>query len=187
MKRRSTGVLGKLLTASKKELLDGDNDRTLRTLLHDYFAFAHCLEQAREKFANFIGLSPSQYMMLIAIAQQQADEPLGISHIAKRMHMSGAFVTIEVNKLVERGLVEKSAHPGDARRVQLSVTPQCLKRLIRLAEFQRPVNDQLFGTLNRKEFEQVSRLLSRLAASGDKAVKLAAHLQATMDDARNLR
>ncbi|MDX8464635.1 MarR family winged helix-turn-helix transcriptional regulator [Mesorhizobium sp. VK23B] len=172
-------VLVGLLTASKPELLDGGEDRTLRTLLHDYFAFARNLEEARAKFASYIGLSPTQYMILILLAHSPQDEPLGINQIADRLHLSGAFVTIEVNKLVAEDLVHKSGHPTDGRRVQLVVTEEGLNRLKRLAAFQRPVNDALFGMLSHDEFGQLSRLLAKLAANGEKAVKLAGYIEAT--------
>lgn len=173
-------MLDRLLTASKPELLDNGDDRTLRALLHDYFAFSRSLEGARAKFANYVGLSPTQYMILIAIAHAPQDESTGISHIAAKLHLSGAFVTIEVNKLVSDGLVEKTAHPSDGRRVQLAVTDDGLNRLTRLAAFQRPVNDALFGMLSREEFKVLSRLLTRLADNGDSALKLAEHIESSI-------
>ncbi len=105
---------------------------------------------------------------------------MGINQIATRLYLSGAFVTIEVNKLVSSGLIEKSTHPSDGRRVQLTVTREGVSRLTRLAAFQRPINDALFGTLTRDEFRVLSQLLSRLAAGGDHAVKLAEHIAATI-------
>lgn len=170
-----------LLTASKPELLDKDGDRTLRSVLHDYFAFGRNLEAARAKFANYIDLSPTQYLILIAVAHSNPDEPMGINQLADRLYLSGAFVTIEVNKLVINGLIEKVTHPSDGRRVQLSVTPQGEACLTRLAAFQRPVNDALFGMLSRDEFKLLSQLLARLAAGGDRAVKLAEHIETTME------
>lgn len=180
-------MLDKLLTASKPELLDGDDDRTLRTLLHNYFAFARSLEESRAKFANFVGLSSTQYMILIAIAHTPSDERLGIRQIAEKLHLSGAFVTIEVNKLVADGLVGKNDHPSDGRRVQLSVTEEGLSRLTSLAAFQRPVNDALFGMLSRAEFELLSRLLARLSDNGDRAVKLAGHIEIMLESSGQVR
>jgi DNA-binding MarR family transcriptional regulator len=55
-------------------------------------------------------------MILIAVAHSTLDEPMGINQIAARLHLR-AFVTNEVNKLVSDGLIEKSAHPSDGRRV----------------------------------------------------------------------
>jgi DNA-binding MarR family transcriptional regulator len=174
-------VLDPLLTASKPELLDKDGDRTLRGLLYDYFAFGRSLEAARARFANFVDLSPTQYLILIAIKNSRAEEPMGINQLADRLRLSGAFVTNEVNKLVSDGLVEKTTHPSDGRRVQLALTEKGFDRLIRLARLQRPVNDAFFGVLTREEFKLLSQLLSRLASHGETAVKLAEHVQATLE------
>jgi MarR family transcriptional regulator, organic hydroperoxide resistance regulator len=174
-------VIDALLTASKAELLDKDGDRTLRGLLYDYFAFGRSLEAARERFASFADLSPTQYLILIAIKNSTAEEPMGINQLAERLYLSGAFVTNEVNKLVSDGLIGKSAHPSDGRRVQLAVTEQGLDRLVRLACLQRPVNDAFFDMLTREEFKLLAQLLSRLAANGNRAVKLAEHVQATLE------
>jgi DNA-binding MarR family transcriptional regulator len=174
-------VINPLLTASKPELLDRDGDRTLRAMLHDYFAFSRSLDAARETFASFVGLSSTQYLILIAIKNSTADEAMGISQVAERLRLSGAFVTNEVNKLVSDGLIEKSSHPGDGRRVQLALTQHGTSLLIRLAALQRPVNDALFGMLTREEFKLFAGLLSRLASNGDSALKLADHVRATLE------
>lgn len=174
-------MIDALLTASKPELLDKDGDRTLRGLLYDYFAFGRSLEAARETFASFVGLSPTQYLILIAIKNSTAERPMGINQVAERLYLSGAFVTNEVNKLVSDGLIEKSTHPSDGRRVQLALTQHGVSRLTRLAALQRPVNDALFGMLTRDEFKALSQLLSRLASNADSALKLAEHVQATLN------
>ena len=169
-----------LLTASKPELLDKDGDRTLRGLLYDFFAFGRSLEAARAKFAGYVGLSPTQYLIMIAIKNSTLDEPMGINQLATQLRLSGAFITNEVNKLVSEGLIEKSPHPSDGRRVQLTATRQGFSLLTRLAAFQRPVNDALFGMLTRDEFRLLSELLARLAADGDRAVSLAEHFEASI-------
>ncbi len=169
-----------LLTASRTELLDKDGDRTLRGVLYDYFAFGRSLEACREIFAGFVDLSPTQYLILIAIKNSTAEEPMGVNQVAERLYLSGAFVTNEINKLVSDGLLEKSPHPGDGRRVQLALTQHGMSLLIRLAALQRPVNDALFGMLTREEFKMLAHLLSRLASNADSALKLAVHAQATL-------
>ena len=170
-----------LLTASRPELLDKDGDRTLRGVLYDFFAFGRSLEAARAKFASYVDLSPTQYLIMIAIKNSTLDEAMGINQIAARLHLSSAFITNEVNKLVSDRLLEKSMHPSDGRRVQLTVTGEGIGRLTRLAALQRPVNDALFGMLTRDEFRLLSQLLARLAANGDRAVMLAAHFEAEME------
>jgi DNA-binding MarR family transcriptional regulator len=175
-----------LLTASKPELLDKDGDRTLRGLLYDFFAFGRSLEAARARFASYVGLSPTQYLIMIAIKNSTLDEPMGINQLATQLRLSGAFITNEVNKLVSDGLIGKSTHPSDGRRVQLTVTGQGFSLLTRLAAFQRPVNDALFGMLTRDEFRLLSQLLARLAADGDRAVTFAKYFEASIAQ-ENLR
>lgn len=169
-----------LLTTSRPELLDDGGDQTFRELLYAYFAFGRSLDAARAKFAGYADLSTTQYLILIAVMHSRQDEPLGINQLAERLYLSGAFVTIEVSKLVTDGLIEKTTHASDRRRVQLAVTPAGIERLTRLAAFQRPVNDALFGTLSRAEFKQLLHLLNRLAADGDQAIKLASHIERTL-------
>lgn len=174
-----------LLTASRPELLDKDGDRTLRGVLYDYFAFGRSLEACREIFAGFVDLSPTQYLILIAIKNSTAKEPMGVNQVAERLYLSGAFVTNEINKLVSDGLLEKSPHPDDGRRVQLALTQHGMSLLIRLAALQRPVNDALFGMLTREEFRVLSQMLSRLASNAGSALKLADHVRATLTSRNN--
>jgi DNA-binding MarR family transcriptional regulator len=169
-----------LLTATRPELLDKNGDRTLRGMLYDFFAFGRSLEAARARFASYVDLSPTQYLIMIALKNSTLDEPMGINQLATQLRLSGAFITNEVNKLVSDGLIEKSTHPSDGRRVQLAVSGQGFSLLTRLAALQRPVNDALFGMLTRDEFRLLSRLLARLAADGDRAVTLAEHFEASI-------
>jgi DNA-binding MarR family transcriptional regulator len=160
-----------LQTVTRPELMSDGKDTAFRSMLYDFFAFGSTLDEARAGFAGYIGLSPTQYLSLIVIAR--ANEPVGVNQVAKRLHLSGPFVTIEINKLVRTGLVEKRPHPSDGRRVQLFVTPLGLTNLARLAELQRPVNDALFETLSREEFDALRDIMRRLSEAGARALQLA--------------
>jgi len=164
------------LTVAKPDLLDGESDLRFRDLLYDFFAFGSRLEEARSRFATYIGLTPPQYLILIAIGRGTPEHELGVAQVADRLHLSGAFVTIEVNKLVKSGLVEKRPHPSDKRRVNLSVTPLGSEMLERLAALQRPVNDALFASLDRADFAALSGIMQRLARGAKQAIHLADHI-----------
>jgi len=167
-----------LITVTKPELLENAEDKAFRAMLYDFFAFGSTLETARAGFASYAGLSPTQYLSLIVIARADPKEPVGVNQVARRLHLTGAFVTTEVNKLVQDGLVAKRPHPTDGRRVQLSVTDAGTQKLKHLAAFQRPVNDALFETLTQEEFEQLRNIMRRLATGGPRALQLARFYQA---------
>jgi MarR family transcriptional regulator, organic hydroperoxide resistance regulator len=168
------------LTISREELLTGGTDVAFRGLLHNFFAFAARMETVRSKFGNFIGLSSAQYMILISIARIEDPENRGINQIADHLHLSGAFVTLEVNKLVKAKYVSKQPHLTDRRRVILNVTRQGRSQLEELARFQQPVNDALFSSLSTEQFTQLCTIMRQLVDSSDQALHLANYLDESM-------
>lgn len=169
---------GDLRTVTRGELLDPPGDATFRRLLYDLFAFGRRLDDVRDRFAQFLGLSQPEYLILIVVSQVDPDSDIGVAQVAQHLHLSGAFVTIEVGKLVKKGLLQKLPHETDRRRVRLIATPCGLARLRTLAAIQRAVNDALFASLSREDFENLSAIMRSLARGADKAVHLAEHLTA---------
>ncbi|TCR62957.1 MarR family winged helix-turn-helix transcriptional regulator [Bosea sp. BK604] len=167
----------RLLTVTRPELLSEAQDTAFRAMLYDFFAFGSTLETARTGFASYVGLTPTQYFSLIVIARADPKAPVGVNQVAARLHLSGAFVTNEINKLVQEGLVDKRPHPTDGRRVQLVATKAGWEKLTHLAAFQRPVNDALFETLTEEEFRQLGAIMRRLAEGGPRALQLAKYYE----------
>jgi DNA-binding MarR family transcriptional regulator len=158
------------LTVSRQELLVDGSDRAFRQLVHDMLAFAARIQDVRNRFGQLLGLSGTAYTILISIGYLEGEDGVGVNQIADHLHLSGAFVTIEVNKLVSGGLVEKKTNPSDRRRVQLKVTPKARSILHELTAVQKPANDVLFGDLSTEEFHVLRDLIARLVNSGDRAL-----------------
>src|ERR1700712_5232496 len=112
------------MTVSRPELLMDGSDLAFRQLVHDIMAFGARMQENRARVAGYIGLSAQQYTILITIAHHQDQEGFGIIQVADHLRLSGAFVTIEVNKLVEAGLVGKKPNQTDRRRVLLTILPK---------------------------------------------------------------
>jgi DNA-binding MarR family transcriptional regulator len=119
-------------TVSRPSLLENNSDKVFRQMVYDTLAFAARIQEVRSRF---ISLPGAQYSVLMAIAHQQ-DEGIGVNAIAEHLHLSGAFVTTEINKLVLAGLVEKREHPSDRRRVLLRITERARERLRELSPIQ---------------------------------------------------
>lgn len=110
------------LTVSRSELLVEGSDRSFRQLVHDTLAFAVRIQEVRSRLGSLIGLSDTQYTLLISIAHLQGDGGVGVNRAAEQLHLSGVLVTIEVKMLVAAELVKKRTNPGDRRRVLLTAT-----------------------------------------------------------------
>lgn len=175
------------LTASRAALLINGSDLEFRELVHDMLAFAAAIQEVRNRLGGLIGLSGTQYTILVSIARLNGQVPeLGVATLAEHLHLSGAFVTIEVNKLVAAGLVSKTTNPGDRRRVLLAVTPEAEQRLADLTRVQAPANDTLFGPLSAAEFRALRTIISKLASTGERTLKLIDYLapDGTIETAR---
>lgn len=157
-------------TVSRAALLVEGSDAEFRGLIHDLIAYGHRLDACRDAFAEIVGMSGAQYEILMLVSR--ATGLLSVGEVATRLHRSGAFITIEANKLVARGILEKVDDPGDGRRVLLRSNAKSRELLERLAPFQRKVNDQLFERLDARRFRQLRQLARDLVESGDRAVAM---------------
>jgi MarR family transcriptional regulator, organic hydroperoxide resistance regulator len=178
MKKKPNKQVGTLpASVSRPELLVSGTDREFRELVHHMLTFATTIQDVRNRLGEAIGLSGTQYTTLMAIARLAEHIPnFGINELAEQLHWSGAFVTIEVNKLVQSGLVFKKPNPKDRRRVLLSITELATQKIIELAPIQAPTNDALFDGLSTAEFLFLKTIMARLAASSDKALALVEYM-----------
>lgn len=162
------------LTVSRPALLAGGGDDAFRGLIHDLIAYGHRLDACRDAFAAIVGLSGVQYEILMLVSRA---EGLAVGEVAARLHRSGAFITIEANRMVDRGVLEKFSDPKDGRKVLLRGTRKSMQLLERLSPFQVRINDVLFERVDAKRFRELRALARDLLASGDRAVSMLEFLQ----------
>ena len=160
-------------TVTKAAFLANGNDRAFRQMVHDSLAFAARLEAIRDGFARLIGLTGVQYTILIAVNHRQFEQKVSVSGVASHLHLSGAFITNETNKLVRLGLLIKEQDPDDGRRLVLRTTAEAQDRLAQLTEVQSEVNDEHFAPLaDDDNFEIFRHMMSSLVDSTDRALAL---------------
>ncbi len=156
-------------TVSRAALLVDGSDADFRQLIHDLIAYGHRLDACRDAFAAIIGVSGAQYEILMLVSRSDG---MAVGEVAARLHRSGAFITIEANRLAERGILDKVSDPADGRRVLLKSTGKTVELLRKLAPYQVRVNDVLFEKLDARRFRQLRALAGELVASGDRAVSM---------------
>lgn len=159
-------------TVTKKELLTKGSDANFRNYIYDMFAFSMRMQDVRNRFGAFIGVSGSQYIILVAVSHLQDKLGVGVNVIAKHLQLSSAFITMEINNLVAAGLVDKATDPVDRRRVRLMLSAEGRRRLEGLKTIQAPVNDAIFSSLTREEFDSLRDIQSRLVQHSAEALAL---------------
>ena len=126
--RKKLALRNPPLTVGRPALLAQGSDAEFRGLIHDLIAYGHKLDGCRDAFAAIAGISGVQYEIVMLVSRADG---LSIGEVAARLHRSGAFITIEANKLAAAGILEKAPDPRDGRRVLLKNTNKSLQLLER--------------------------------------------------------
>lgn len=170
--------LRRALTITQPACLTDGSDADFRRLIDTMLAFSARLLALRDSLGALAHLRGVQYSTLAAIAYRADENHLTINGLAEHLHLSGAFVTIETGKLQKLGLIDKTANPADKREVLLSITEAGLDLLRDLSPDQRSINDLLFDSVTRKEFDGMNPIFKRLVQNADRAILQATHLVA---------
>lgn len=165
------------LTASRPELLPGGSDARLRALVYGILGLTARFDRLRERIGELIGLSGLQYHILTALADLGPGGAATVGEVARALHVSGAYVTMETGKLARAGLLAKRPNPADRREVRLALTPKARRLIGELAPALREVNDELFGFLTRERFVAFGDIVAEMLRSTERAVSVAERLR----------
>ena len=171
-----SGIMEAIQSVGRPELMVNGSDRDFSRLILGIFTLRSMLHSIREKNGLTIGLGGLEYIALMTLVRVSSVQDIGVQELAGLLRLSGAFVTSTVNRLVEMGLVTKSPHPVDGRRICLRPTEQAVELLAELGPMQRQVNDVAFGSLSAAEFRQLCDLIQRVLESTERAMALQDYL-----------
>jgi DNA-binding MarR family transcriptional regulator len=157
-------------TVSRPTLLEGGSDRRFRRLIYDLLTIASRMTVVREHLASGMGITAPQFSLLLAIGQFQAERGVGVTAVARVLHVSSAFVATETGKLARAGLLTKRANPKDRRAVLLSLTRAGRALIERHSNEIRSVNDAFFGALARNTFAALCTTMADLVHSSARAI-----------------
>lgn len=105
--------------------MDTDSDISLA----EYQALAEFRYQLRrfmrfsEQAARAAGLEPQQHQLMLTIKGLPADKIASVGELAERMQLQHHSTVELINRMVERGLIERRRDVNDQRRVLISLTP----------------------------------------------------------------
>jgi MarR family transcriptional regulator, organic hydroperoxide resistance regulator len=158
------------LTVSHPDLLAGGEDTAFRRSLYLMVLAFSRLQTCREAFGRALGLTGSQFAVLIGTAYQQHDDGVSVRALADHIQLAATHVTTEVGRLIERGLLTKTVNRRDRRGVLVRLTARGETAVREVAPFVRRVNDLLFAGVSRRDFATVSVFLTRFAANSEEAL-----------------
>ena len=158
------------LTVSHRDLLAGGEDVAFRRSLYLMVLAFSRLATCREAFGRALGLTGSQFAVLIGTAYQQHEDGVSVRALADHIQLAATHVTTEVGRLIDKGFLTKSVNRHDRRGVLIRLSARGEAAVREVAPFVRRVNDLLFAGVSRKDFAAVSAFLTRFAANSEEAL-----------------
>src|SRR2546430_5874707 len=111
-------------TTTLPPMLKSGGDVAFRETLYLMALTFGRLHTCREAFGRALGLTASQFIVLIGTAYQQGSEGVSIRALADHTQLAATHVTTEVGRLIDTGLLTKQASPLDRRSVLVRLSPQ---------------------------------------------------------------
>jgi DNA-binding MarR family transcriptional regulator len=131
-------------------------DRDVCKLVH---GLARTLDGHVRRVADTMGLTPSQ-----VVALRELSEPITARELAARMACEASNATFVLDRLEERGLLNRHPHPTDRRAKQIVLTPEGDRR--RTEALKRLGDGSPLGSLRADQQESLRDLLRALASGG---------------------
>ena len=131
-----------------------------RTNLNIVFTANWLNEKFNALFKNF-DLSQQQYNVL-RILRGQKGYPINLIDIQSRMLQKNSNATRLVEKLKQKGLVERILCEENRRKVEISITSQGLRLLKKMDPLISQIEDDTFNALTENEANTLSDLLDKL-------------------------
>jgi DNA-binding MarR family transcriptional regulator len=111
------------------------------------------------------GVTADQFVLLATLAR--GGEALTQRELARRMSSDPSTVRAMLVLLERRGLVEREAHPADARARTVALTAKGLRAYRRLWTAGEPIRARMLGALRPGEADTLVRLLRRVTEALD--------------------
>ena len=104
-------------TITLPAMLQSNTDVAFRETLYLMVLAFSRMQSMREAFGRALSLTASQFIVLIGAAYRQGSEGVTIRGLADHTQIATTHVTTEVGRLIDKGLLAKSANTRDRRSV----------------------------------------------------------------------
>lgn len=158
------------LTTSREEFLKDGTDQLFREAIYTWVLSVEQLLKCRSAFAKILGLTPSQFAVLMGVASQQKSDGVTIKDLAEHVALASTHVTTEVGRLKAKGLVIKKSNLSDQRSVLVQLSRKGERHIERVTPYVRSVNDLLFQDVSLRGLVKAHIVAKKLVANSGEAL-----------------
>ncbi|MET4483639.1 MarR family transcriptional regulator [Bradyrhizobium sp. F1.13.3] len=144
-------------------------DRAVSEFIWNIVEIHSQLEEIHKGWAEMMGISEPQWLILMAIAELDQDRGVPGIAVANKLRVHPAFVTNQTKKLEELGLLSRVISPNDARFLQISLTQKALTAISGLSNKREALNLTMFAGLDEASLEYLNKRLGVIAKNSQLA------------------
>lgn len=157
-------------TTSREEFLKDGTDQLFREAIYTLVLSVERLLKCRSSFARILGLTSSQFAVLMGVASQQGERGVTIKDLAEHVALAATHVTTEIGRLEAKGLLTKRSNESDRRSVLVSLTPRGMKEIERITPVVRETNDMLFSNVTLRGLVNTHVVARQIVGNSDEAL-----------------
>jgi DNA-binding MarR family transcriptional regulator len=158
------------LTTSRTDLLKGGSDDWMRDTIYRLVQALGRLIACREAFGRQLGLTGSQFTVLVGVAYRQDQNGIAIAPLAIHIGLAATHVTTEVGRLVRKGLLIKRPNKVDKRSVLIMLSPKGEAAVRAVTPVVRRINDLLLAGISASQLEATSTFANSLLQNSEQAL-----------------
>jgi DNA-binding MarR family transcriptional regulator len=157
-------------TIARKDYFRDGTDEWFREAIYAGVRGLRGLLACREVFAQFLGITGSQFAVLMGIAYRQGRDGVSIGEVARHVALGPTHVTTEIGRLIASALVLKRPNPNDGRSVLVSLTPKGESAVLGVTPLVREVNDLLFQDVDAASVQVVAQVMEKININCDRVM-----------------
>jgi len=123
------------------------------------YAVSAIMRKASDRALAAWGLTVAQAPVLVIL--REAGRPVMITEVARRLLLETPSVTTMVDRLTERGLVERVKDPKDRRKTLVALTRKGRRLVDTIREPGHRLEEEMFGALDQGERETLRTILQK--------------------------
>lgn len=147
------------------------NEETIRSFIWNVFSIHSYLDDIHQIWANLLGVSEPQWLILLAIDELDSGEGVPGTKIAAKLHIHPVLVTTQTKSLEKAGFVTRTTSTTDARFVLMSLTAKARSEIANLSAQRQALHESLFAGLDDQGLRDVTKKLMEIVKNAERAAR----------------
>jgi DNA-binding MarR family transcriptional regulator len=182
---RTPNMVKRIASASLAASIGGDEDlpspenglqnqETVQQFIWDISSINVHLEDIRQFWAEVLGISGPQWMILMALSDLDRGKGVSVKEVSTMLHVDPSFVTTQSKLLEKNGFMRRVPSRDDARVVLMSLSDKASKQIASLAERRDSLKAYILEGIDHREFQALAESITKLKTRLEKATRMLA-------------